>query len=408
MRIMEKRHLIIFAAAAMVACTNQEVLTDALRDYDSAPSAIGFNSYSEKSTKGDVNNANNLEYYHNSFVVYGTKQSVNNPAITDSVFGGWAHQAGMPNGTNCYYQNPDLNANLGDWRYEHARYWDKQAEYYFIAYAPASAKNPLRYYYHDADALVGDPLNKIITSAPYVLQGTNIQSTPTQAEKVKGFTTTANGDLDLMVSDTVHELGKNHDSYKGVNNAVSFIFRHILAKLNVKIDKTEAVDKSIVTLKEIRIEGLKDCGSYDATQYVSNADTTISGWDASFSATPSTYSISYSGSTALNNGSYVSEVYKKGTPIYFIESLVMPQQITAANQVKMYISYTIQEDKAGAPVQSFDNQEIDMYDIAEFHQQFLDGYNYTLCLTIGPDLIMLSPNISTWTPLSSDYRIGDE
>ena len=408
MRIMKTRHLIIVAAAAMVACTNQEVLTDALRESNSTPSAIGFNSYSEKSTKAGVNDINSLEYFHDSFVVYGNKQSVNNPERIDSVFGRLATGAGTLNGTVCKYKDPDMDANLGDWRYEFPRYWDRQAKYWFIAYAPASANNPIRLLYHEAKALVGNSNNKFVTESPYVLAGTNIQATPTESEKLKGFTTQNGGDLDLMVSNAVYELGSNHDSYNNTNNSVHFIFRHILSKLNVTIDKTEAVDKSIVTLKEIRIEGLKDCGTYDSKKYVSNADTVINGWTASYSQVPSTYTITFTGSKALNNGNKpVDGPHQKGTPIYFIESLIMPQQITADDNVKMYLSYSIKENKEGAPEQAFNDQEIDFSDITEFNNEFLEGYNYTLRLTIGPDLIMLTPEMSSWTDLATDQRIGD-
>ena len=407
---MKKRHLIILAAAAMTACTNQEVLTDALSHNNSAQSPIGFSSFSEKASKGNTNDPYRLEYYHNSFVVYGTRQNLNNVAIIDPVFGELAQKPDTLNGELCRYLDDTMDINLGDWRYEWPRFWNKQSKYGFVAYAPASANNPLRYFYHKANALICDPLNKFITATPYVLQGTNLQNPASSAEKFKGFNEESGGDLDLMVSDTIREYGSNHStSNGGVNNKVHFQFHHILAKFNVNIVKTEAVDKSTVTMKEIRIEGLKDRGSYDESRYVSNADTVISGWTASYSATPSTYVITYNGSQTLNNGSYPGGVYKKGDPIYFIESLIMPQQITAANQVKMYLTYTIKENKEGAPTQNFTDQEIDLYDIAEYNHEFLDGFNYVLNLTIGPDLIMLDPGVTTWDLQTkvADHRIGD-
>ena len=87
----------------------------------------------------------------------------------------------------------------------------------------------------------------------------------------------------------------------------------------------------------------------------------------------------------------------------------MPQQITAPDQVKMYITYTIKENKEGAPTQNFTDQEIDLYEIAEYNHEFLDGFNYVLNLTIGPDLIMLDPGVTTWDLQTkvADHRIGD-
>ncbi|MBP5347372.1 MAG: fimbrillin family protein [Bacteroidaceae bacterium] len=399
---MKKRHLIILAAAAMTACTNQEVLTDALSHNNSAQSAIGFSSFSEKATKG----INDLEYFHDSFVVYGTKQHTLNPSIIGYIFGGKALKADTLDGTICRYMDASLDANLGQWRYDPPRWWERQSKYYFVAYAPASENNPLRFYYHAANSLVGDPLNKIITSTPYILQGTNLQSPTTLHEKTQGFTVQTDGDLDLMVSDTIRELGSNHDSYHGTNNYVSFVFRHILSKLNVTIDKTEAVDLSTVTVNEISIQGLKDRGDYDASRWVNNTDTMISGWTASYSTTPSTYTISFTGSQDLNKGNKNNNVYTKGAPIYFIESLVMPQEITAPNQVTMSISYTITGTKEGSEPEPF-YDVIDFYNIQEFDRQFFDGYNYTLKLTIGPDLIMLDSKVSNWANLEAEERTGD-
>ena len=68
---MKKSYLMLVASAAIfAACSETEKIQENLKD--SEPVAIGFTSYAEKATKADPT-ANDLEYYHSTFAVYGTK-----------------------------------------------------------------------------------------------------------------------------------------------------------------------------------------------------------------------------------------------------------------------------------------------------------------------------------------------
>lgn len=385
------------AAATMAACSNNELLTETLSQENNAPSMIGFTSYSEKETKGNTSVDTNLEYYHSSFAVYGTKQSVYNSTDVQYVFGGKAEKKDTVDGETCKYLASTMEPLLGDWRYEDPRYWDKKANYAFIAYAPASDKNPLRYVYTAAKALVGDPENKFVTRETFVLEGTNLQATPSGAPKVKGFTVEAGHDLDLMTAGAVTQSGSSHSEY------VTFVFRHILSKLNVSFDKTEALQNSTVTIREVTITGLKDAGDYDEGQY--NNTLSTSGWTASYSDDAEDHAPSYTGTKTLNNGTYSStnNAFTKGDRIFFIESLIMPQKITAENQVKLTAKYTI---KSGNHTEDY-TSVLDLYEVEQFHQ-FFDGYNYTLRLTIGPDMIKFDSSVGTWADQTAvDWRLED-
>ena len=208
---MRKSIYILAAAATMlVSCAQTEKINNDLKD-TTEPRVIGFSSYSEKATRST---SSDLEYYHNTFAVYGTKQSKNDATDIQYLFGGAATAAGTQPGVTCTYQDPTKTDVLGDWRYDDPRFWDKQATFDFIAYAPVSAKNPIRYYYNDEKAEVGDAGNDFRTTAPYILEGTNLQAAPTTSEMVKGFTVEANGDLDLMVSSYNGNInGAAHDEY---------------------------------------------------------------------------------------------------------------------------------------------------------------------------------------------------
>lgn len=386
---MRKSIYILAAVATMLAsCAQTEKINNDLLNNEQA--VIGFASYSEKTTRGEVNNPATLEYYHGTFAVYGTKKNKHNGTDIQYVFGDKATAPGVQEGVTCTYQE-QADAVLGDWKYTDPRIWDKQADYDFIAYAPALAGNTIRYYYNAANSEVGDAGNRFKTSSDYILTGTNLQATATQAEKTKGFNA-ANADLDLMISGSVAQNGASHDTF------VNLAFKHILSKFNVTIAQAESLFNSVVTIKEVTITGLKDKGSYDQNNYDNTADPMVSGWTAD--TENNTYKLIYNkaGGQVLDKGQYVDDdsdnttpdVYQAGDPYFFIESLVMPQTI-ADDDVTLNIKYNI---TTGSHSEDFE-YELDLYDVAAL-QKFYDGYNYFLNFTISPDPIKFDATVSTW------------
>ena len=393
---MRKSIYILAAAATMlVSCAQTEKINNDLKD-TTEPRVIGFSSFSEKATRGDASNSANLEFYHNTFAVYGTKQNINDASNMQYVFGETAADAGTRNGVTCSYLDPSMPSALGDWRYDDPRYWDKQATYDFIAYAPVATTNLIRYYYNATNAEVGDAGNEFRTTDTYTLEGTNIQSTPTTSEKVKGFTVEAGGDLDLMVAGHVGPL--NGATYR---DDVNLQFRHILSKLNVKITKGEGLDNVIVTVKEVTITGLDDSGNYRSSAYSTG---TATGWTSS--SVENTYKLTYNDATGqrLNNGSTTATtpaVFTPGTPYYFIESLIIPQSI-ADNQVEVTVKYTIKNDEQAAE-QNFTNQ-FDLYDLDDL-RVLKEGYNYTLTCTVQTEMITFDAKASSWDDINVNKDI---
>jgi len=395
--LMRKSNLVLIAAAATIlaSCSNEKFLSD----YQDNQDYIGFTSFSEAITRGDVTDKNNLEYYHNTFAVYGTKVNKKDATKIQYVFGGKATATTLnPAGVTCTYQGTTPDAVLGDWKYTDPRFWDKQANYDFIAYAPVSDANPICYYYKEADALVGTTGNEFKTKEAYVLQGTNLQATATEAEKVKGFTADAGKDLDLMISAPEHRDGASH------SGDVNLLFRHILSKINVTVAKSEALQNCIVTVKDITISGLNDKGEYLESNYVNTTESKVSGWAAEKSS-PYTYSLAYNTASGqeLNDGTYTTTApvtFTPGKPFFFIESLVLPQSITAENQVTLTMNYTI---KSGDYSEDYP-YELDLYDVAEL-QKIYEGYNYTLNFTIDPDVIKFDASVTVWAEETADVAL---
>ena len=103
---MKKSYLMLAATATILAsCAQTDKINADLKD-TTEPKVIGFSSYSENATKGDASVASNLEFYHNTFAVYGTKQSKNDPTDIQYLFGGAATAAGVQNGVTCSYLDP--------------------------------------------------------------------------------------------------------------------------------------------------------------------------------------------------------------------------------------------------------------------------------------------------------------
>lgn len=388
-KLMRKISLLAVAAVMFTACAQDSFLNNIQES--AQPNTIGFTSFSQKGTKGDPSINTNLEYYHNTFVVYGTYKSRNDNSI-QYVFGGKATAAGAQAGVVCTYQTPNPDPLLGDWKYTDPRYWNRQADYDFIGYAPSNA--PLTYYYSDADKEVGDNSNYFKTSSDYVLTGTNLQATATESTKIKGFTGDGK-DLDLMISEKNSEAGDAAHT-----TPVNLEFRHILSKLNVSFSKAESLQGVEVKITSVKITGLKDQGDYLQTRYATSP-AKVSGWVAASSANQATYKLAYTGTQVLNNGDYqdtdanpaTPDVFVKGAPFYFIESLVMPQTIPALDEVKLEVEYTI---TSGGYAEERTYSE-DLYSLATGAiRQFFDGYNYTLNFTFDPDPIKFDPTVYTW------------
>ena len=120
-RLMRKSNLVLIAAAAgmLASCSNEKFLSD----NQDVQAPIGFASYSNKLTKATETD---LEFYHNTFVVYATKKSTIDNAISQ-VFDGGA--------SSLVTFKADESAP-NNWTYSPYRYWDKQATYNFIAVSP--------------------------------------------------------------------------------------------------------------------------------------------------------------------------------------------------------------------------------------------------------------------------------
>ena len=388
---MRKSYLIIAAAATILAsCANEKVL-NTVQDSNEKQTVIGFTSFSEKATRS-VDTNTDLEYYHGTFTVYSSKKSTVDNTISEVFDGGT---------TSLITYNEGADAP-NDWTYSPYRYWDKQANYKFIAVAPNAS---IVKYTWDATATdlieVGTATDDFVTvSGGYTLIGQNLQKTATAAEITKGFVGGNGKDTDIMTSEVVSEAGATH------NPDVNLTFKHILAKLNVTVAKAKVLNDADVYIKSLEITGLKDKGIYDESTYVegdATADPVVlphSGWTADNSADQANYKLAYDYSEDANkeDGKYGKELTdydatnNKTIPTYFIESLVMPQAV-AADDATLILKYQI---VTGTGNDAHKENYTYKFDMNQAFASYLDRHNYTLNLTILPTVITFDAGATLW------------
>lgn len=372
---MKKILYLAAATAMMVSCAENEKLSNVLLENEE-PAVIGFSTISEKATR--ANSAENLEVYHQTFAVWSTKKSNNNGAV-ENVFNGDSVADIIT------YDATKMDPN--HWTYNPYRYWDKQAVYSFVAVAPNS--EIVRYNNPDN---VADNGGTYVTAnaAGYTLVGQNLQTTdaPAQAEIKVGFTGGNGKDTDLMTATKITRDGASRIE------DVNLGFKHILAKLNVSIAKAPIYDNVKVIIDTVLVTGLDDNGIYNEA-----TSGTTSGWTSS--KKNADYQLAWINPSGIEllNGEGEGENYVAGKPLYFIESLVMPQSIEQEVE-KLTIGYRI---VSGNHTEKY-NYQLSLQDSVGYKvfNNFMEKNNYTIKLTVQPNVITFDASTDAWNDIVNE------
>ncbi|MBQ5911611.1 MAG: fimbrillin family protein [Bacteroidaceae bacterium] len=339
----------------MTACQNSPILVDTEIDNveinrEDKEHLISFATFANRSTRA-VPTISDLEFYHPTFKVYGTKTSHEGTKI-QPIFEGITVKAVIAEDA----ETPNT------WHYDTDRYWDKQAEnYQFVAFAPAHA--PLGYKHNSVE--VNDPSAKFFSVEDLTIVGQNLQEgAPSFDEKNTGFTGIDGADCDVMRSDAFPVPEPK------TTPVVTLNFRHTLAKLLVTA-KANSATPYIINIDNMQVADVLSTGAYDHTK----------GWYAS---TEDLVTYKYTApSTALSAA-------KK---TYFIESLVMPQEIKSSQVLT--INYTI---TSGDYSEEFTYKAT----LAELFNgkatNFSQANSYTINFNIAPEqnIITFDTGITAW------------
>ena len=332
-----KKFVLGFGLALLAAgCSNEVLVEEQQNPQEEVQTPISFATFADKQVRSQ---SVLMEDYHKTIAVYGVKENVTVQTVFNNVTLTYTTPGGTPN----------------DWAYSPLRYWDKQATYEFIAFAPASA--PMAYVLHTDGKVTGGHFQ---TSAPYTLVGQNLQNGTSNEEIYTGFTGGEGKDTDIMLAPMVSANGTT----KGI---VNFNFYHILSKLNVAVKLNASLGSSVVKVKNITISGLKDTGTY----------TDAAGW--SETVTDPNYKLQF------NNATGVAVNATKA--LYFLESLVMPQAMAGI----LNMEYTI--STGGYEETYYYAQSLaDIFTTTTFDK----GSNYTITFTISPSVITFDAKVSNW------------
>lgn len=280
-----KRNYFMLAAATMLfaACAETDVLVD-VSEKENAPQAIGFETFADNITRQvGANDARNLKSYHDAFGVFAYKTTKN-----DAV---------MPNYKVVYLiDNDDLTWEYAGVGEQTIKYWDKNAEYSFYAYAPYAASG------------VTENAGVISIEEGEYAANENLQTwgTDLNTNKFSGVgaaSTTAS--TDWMIAEEV----EGYDNYTA---QVPEVFSHIMSKLVVKLQSTVAN----TTINSVSVNNVHGKGSYNGTTW------------------------STGNNAAKNIVGVVGNIATAQTPYYTMEYLLIP-----SNDVpKFSVNYTISGD----------------------------------------------------------------
>lgn len=360
-----RKILAMLFATAAVACTKESVvLVDT--EFENIETSkfdkerrIEFSTFADRSTRAAATEGD-LEFYHQTFKVYGTKTS-NEGTKVQPIFQGVTVTAAIA----------EAEEEPNTWEYNTDRYWDKQADnYQFIAFAPAHA--PLGYQHNLVE--VNHESASFFSTEDFTIIGQNLQEgAPASAEKNAGFTGTEGTDCDVMRSAPFPVTDP------ATTPTVTLNFSHTLAKLAVTA-KANAAAPYVITINSISVNDLLSTGTYDHN----------AGWKAKSTAT-----VDYSYTTPATALSATQKTY-------FIESLVMPQNVTDTQVLN--INYTI---TSGDYSEEFTYTATLDQLFKDKATAFVQGNSYTVNFNIAPEqnIITFDTGVTGWTDTNGDNAI---
>lgn len=305
--------LIAAAAAMFAACQQEDVIIDQSSNLEEA---IGFGTYTPGMTRAENSTGEDgeqLEKYHNTFVVYGFK---NVGSTETQVF----------NKTECTYTDFPANpyyaeVSAGDWTYSPVRYWDKAADGYdFYAYSPKDV----------SFTLAGVPGDYYFTLAAYSVDGKSLKpDTKVTGQNLDCFAKTNDNTADPMIATDV----KGYKTYS--KQHVQLDFNHILSRLNLAVKTTVPATGAKVTLKKLMVYNMQSKGDFQektisgttVSEFTGLSDGTAARWNTGYGETlpfgyDGTTSNYITGGTA--DGYVLTDAYN-----YVYQTLIIPQTIAA-------------------------------------------------------------------------------
>lgn len=270
---MKRIYLTIAATATILAgCTN----TDILRGTDSEDSLelIKFDTYHSAGTKAPIYNETNLTKENGGFGVFAFKHADAKNIIDGKIdLSAVSDDYAVFDNTKTWYNPNYVEATspfFTKYEYEYPRYWDKQMNYTFFAYAPYAQKATAEVKGVSLDKTTG----KITRTDIHKIQTASSPTNVTHGEGENAVTRAQYNVSDADVIDyllapcvpgqkwhatnqTVSEESSSY--YENAEITVGFVFHHMLSQLNVSINaKNEENDPEDNTKNGHEYKGIKN------------------------------------------------------------------------------------------------------------------------------------------------------
>ncbi|MBO4561755.1 MAG: fimbrillin family protein [Bacteroidaceae bacterium] len=401
---MKKSYLIFAVAALLIACSDNDTVKQVVAE--STPQPMSFSAYAGKITKGS--NSNQLYDFYNAFTVYGFKTvtRTKNNADVDTVENVFYNEPVEHFATDAagdtVYKNSKPSSEwfktatdfTAGWYYEDVRFWDKLAKQYdFFAVAPyvKDGENSKEY---DVAADYDNVKIKSAT-APHIISDELNLAIENNVPKSKDLSY-AGFDRDYMVATKITRVKPANGSV--ATSQVDLAFKHILAKLNVKIVLSESyIGRQELVVNELKINGLAEKG-----YYVGNTD--LTGW----TITNDRYARDIKEDYSLTDETTNYDGY------YWLETLMFPQEATCKvvgvkptatgmDDMYLYINYHIGNENY---VAYYDFASIWMDTPAvDGKFNFAQGNEYNLTITVGPEPIKFKASVSEWTTINGSVDL---
>ncbi|MBP5347371.1 MAG: fimbrillin family protein [Bacteroidaceae bacterium] len=460
---MKKFYLFATAVTMLTACTNSEKITNDL-SYD-GPVMIGFETFHEKSTKaaatGEISNPSDFildDSGNGGFGVWGFKGKPDDiPAATTAadyaidVINTVKFVPIFDNVQVWYVSNNFTTTPTQGFTYAVPKYWDKNAEYIFFAYAPYDATNA------SLDKLTG----KISIGNIPAIQDISASNSSSGEALVFGDDTDdgapvvlrkdASGVIDYLMGTYVTEqhlvapnktttaTGTNQNkgngeniSYKGQEQTVGFTFGHMLSKLQVTLKAKEDYSgiKSIAVNK-LYIKNMP-YSSATTTTFTQTSPTAPAGtYDVNHRAYTSTLKIIDNGAAndvvatsksslyilkngSITNGNVSAPTNQPQTFFYYIApNDPVNNEGTTNDQYLLDIDYTITyvdtykdgdndvpvtENVSLSDVPLTYTEVVETQEVTKGLQKLEQNYSYTLTLNVGLNQIYFTVDkVENWT-----------
>ena len=316
---MKKIYFMIAAAATLfAACAETDVINDV--NVENAPQAIGFETFADNITR-QVSNATALNSYHDAFGVWAYKSTKRDEAVMPNY-----KVEHKPDGDNLTWEYAGVNDQT-------IKYWDKNAEYAFYAYAPYVASGVT-----EDDGVISIEEGEYAANENLQTWGTDLNT--------KEFS----GEGDSPTASTDWMIAEKITGYKTYTGQVPEEFKHIMSKLVVKLQSTVAN----TVINSVSVNNVHGTGSYDGTWSTDN--------------NPAKSILGATGEIATAN-----------KPYYTMEYLLIPSSAAPTFSV----NYTISGD-------TYNVEEVAITNIASFEA----NTKYELTVTIDLNAIQFKATAS--------------